>query len=309
MSIAVPFLALSLFTFQNNFWVNLHQLLHAEAVRQRTNVAATVTTTDWTPAERDAWRSALDAYTTASTRDVVFDRQLVALNDALSAVAGDGAPLPAGLPEPSLVDALNRAAAAYRARLWPRHQQSNAAWISAMAPQVERHERALTQALAAAYRTPWPTLPIRVDVSIAAGRVGAYTTDSGPPGYAAHSTISPIGEGSDGAMGFEIIFHEASHAIDAHIMEMVRDECARQQVRVPGNLWHAIIFYTVGELVRRELGMTGDAHYMPYAYRFGVYDRGMSKERPALEQHWQPYLDGKIPFDEALRGLVRDAAR
>jgi len=31
----IPILALSLFTFQNNFWVNLHQVLHAEAVKQR----------------------------------------------------------------------------------------------------------------------------------------------------------------------------------------------------------------------------------------------------------------------------------
>jgi len=244
-----------------------------------------------------------------AARDPVFDKTLITINDALSTVDDPTRALPATGGDPALFEALNRAAPAYRARLWSQHQRTNAAWISTMQPQVERHERALTQALAAAFRTAWPTLPIRVDVSIAAGRVGAYTTDSGPPGHAAHSTISPIGEGADGAMGFEIVFHEASHAVDAHIMRFVREECARQNVREPRNLWHAILFYTVGELVRRELGMTGDAHYMPYAYRFGVYDRGMSKERPALEQHWQPYLGGKLTFEEALRNVVRDVSR
>ena len=55
--------------------------------------------------------------------------------------------------------------------------------------------------------------------------------------------------------------------------------------------------------------MIGDEHYMPYAYRFDVYSKGMEKDRAALEQDWQPWLDGKVPFEEALRHLVRDATR
>jgi hypothetical protein len=82
-----------------------------------------------------------------------------------------------------------------------------------------------------------------------------------------------------------------------------------QEVRAPRNLWHALIFYTTGELVRRELGMSGDARYLPYAYRFDVYSKGMDKDRAALERDWQPWLDGKVPFEEALRNLVRDATR
>ena len=92
-------------------------------------------------------------------------------------------------------------------------------------------------------------------------------------------------------------------------MKAINEECAAQKVRAPRNLWHALIFYTTGELVRRELGMAGDAHYMPYAYRFDVYAKGMDKDRAALERDWQPWLDGKVPFEDALRNLVRDATR
>ena len=59
----------------------------------------------------------------------------------------------------------------------------------------------------------------------------------------------------------------------------------------------ALIFYMTGELVRREGG------------KAGVYSKGMEKERAALEQDWQPFLDGKVPCEEALRNLVRDATR
>jgi hypothetical protein len=95
--------------------------------------------------------------------------------------------------------------------------------------------------------------------------------------------------------------------VDAEIMRLIAAESARQQVRAPRNLWHAEIFYTTGELVRRELGMAGDAHYLPYAYRFDVYSKGMQAERAALERDWQPWLDGRVPFEEALHNLVRDA--
>ena len=66
---------------------------------------------------------------------------------------------------------------------------------------------------------------------------------------------------------------------------------------------------TTGELVRRALGKTADSHYMPYAYRFSVYEKGMLSDRASLEKNWQPWLDGTVPFEEARRTLVRDAAR
>lgn len=47
--------------------------------------------------------------------------------------------------------------------------------------------------------------------------------------------------------------------------------------------------------------------FVPYAYRFGLYNHGAWKSyRIALEKDWQPYLDGKIAFAEAIRALVRD---
>jgi hypothetical protein len=35
----------------------------------------------------------------------------------------------------------------------------------------------------------------------------------------------------------------------------------------------------------------------------------MLPDRAALERDWQPWLDGKVPLEEALRNLVRDVAR
>jgi hypothetical protein len=117
------------------------------------------------------------------------------------------------------------------------------------------------------------------------------------------------GEAAEGNIGLESIVHEASRTMDASIMRAVNAEGAAQNVRAPRNLWHALMFYTTGELVRRELGKTGDAHYLPYAYRFDVDPKGMDKDRAALERAWQPFLDGKVTYEEGLRNLVRAATR
>jgi hypothetical protein len=285
-------IAAAIFSFQNNFWVNLHQFLHAEAVRKATGKAI----------QMDA--ALVDEYAALGKKNPVFDTQLVKINDALAQVRGDS--LPDSI-DPAVAATLKRAAPTYRERFWPGHRAANDRWIAEIQPRVEKMAPALTQKLAAAYRTPWPTRPVLVDVCHDGGPVGAYTTDAGPSGFAGHSTIASSNEDTQRDMGVEIVFHEASHTVDAAIMKAVSDEAGRQGVRATRNLWHAIIFYTAGELVRRELGMVGDSHYMPYAYRYDVYSKGMDKERVALERDWQPWLDGRVTFEDALRALVRDA--
>ena len=260
--------------FQNNFWVNLHQHLQVE-----------------------------------KKGDLLFDSNLVAINDALGRMSGDAPSVTDEAIDPAVRAALNEAAPAYRAGAWPRQRAINDAWIADMQPRVARHGAAIARTLARAYHTDWPSLPILIDVSGDAGQFGAYTTNRGPAGFAGHATIAPGGEAAAGDIGLESIFHEASHTIDAALMRAVDAECAAQKVRAPRNLWHAVIFYSTGEVVRQELGMAGDAHYLPYAYRFDVYAKGMDKERAALEQDWQPFLDGKMSYEAALKNLVRDATR
>jgi hypothetical protein len=68
-----------------------------------------------------------------------------------------------------------------------------------------------------------------------------------------------------------------------------------------------MIFYTVGEMTRRELGKGGNAAYKPYAYRYQLYTGGWQRLRDALERDWRPYLDGQTSWDDALAALVRDA--
>jgi hypothetical protein len=183
-------------------------------------------------------------------------------------------------------------------------------WIAALQPLVMALGSSMASNLAAVYRVDWPSAPVVVDASFEAGADGGYTTD-GPIGTAAHTVIQTSNTGYQGDAGFEMVFREACHAdgIEQPLRTAINREAARQNVKAAPDLWHAIIFYTAGELARRELQKTGHANYQPYAYRNGVWNRGWQPLRDALERDWQPYLDGRATFDSAMQALVRDTSQ
>ncbi len=297
------------FRFQNNFWVNLHHVLRGEARRRGVGAPPRVRLEELGANEPAAWTAALDIYTRYAGLDLVFDPVLIRLNNALTRAIDDSSlrGLP-GLDAPT-TRALTMAAPIYRAHYWPAQRQLNEHWIEGVRPLIAAHGAAMADALAKAYGVAWPNEPIVVDACAEAGPNGAYTTD-GPPTTAAHTVIEAANPEYQGDMAFEMVFHEASHAraIEAPLGARIEAEAARQHAAVPPGLVHAIIFYTAGELARRTLGRSGDAHYLPYAYRYGVYTRGWQRLRDALEDDWQRYLDGAASLETAISALVRDMA-
>jgi hypothetical protein len=295
------------FRFQNNFWVNLHLALRAESRARTARAPGRIKTSALKADEREAWSSALDGYAEYGQRDLLFDPRLVRMNNRLTLLVDD-ATLDGVDVEAPAKRALTTAAPIYRAHFWAAQQQLNDRWISALQAMLAEHGAAMAAAMARVYGVRWPDDPILVDASAEAGPLGGYTTD-GPPGTAAHTTIESANPEYQNDMGFEMVFHEASHAraIGGRIIAALNGEGVRQHVAVPRDLWHVLIFFTAGELAKRELGKSGDADYKPYAYRYGVYTRGWQKLRDATEKDWLPYLDGKTSWDDAIAAVVRDA--
>jgi hypothetical protein len=44
--------------------------------------------------------------------------------------------------------------------------------------------------------------------------------------------------------------------------------------------------------------------YVPYAVREGLYKRGWENYLRVLTQYWQPYLDGRVEFSDAIAHMV-----
>ena len=123
-------------------------------------------------------------------------------------------------------------------------------------------------------------------------------------------TISASEESNRGYRGLETVFHEASHGLGLLkvLIEPLNQAAVEQKVTVPPQLWHAVLFYTAGELTRRELKARG-IDYSPYA-NAAFYDNMC---RPGcfakIAEHWTPHLDGKRSIPDALSALVAAFSR
>jgi hypothetical protein len=318
--------SLPVFEFHSGFWINLHHFLYQQArVRKgslspagqsegpgRPAAPALASTEALTLAERQAWTAALDYYARElADRDLLFNGDMVNINNRLAAMevcadlsGRESHECASGLRQ-ELIAAMENAAPVYRARWWLQQDRSNRAWVASAAPLVRQFGASLAQQLAATYHSDWPARRMRVDVVIYGGPFGAYTSLD-----PVHLTISSADPRNQGPAALEVLFHEASHALAGAVRDAIVRECRQLGKPIPRDLWHALLFYTTGEMVRRifsaaeKPGGSSPGNYTPYAYRYGLYARGWTHYQRGLERYWQPYLDGKVEFDTALARLV-----
>jgi hypothetical protein len=305
------------FEFHSGFWVNLHHFLYQQA-RARTSPGGTgaetpVSTEALSAEEKRAWSAALEFYSAGfAERDLLFNGDMVLIKNRLAEMetcadlSGRAARDCASGLRPELIAALEGAAPVYRTHWWPQHDRANRAWIAAVGSLVRQYGARLAQQLAEAYESSWPSDLLHVDVVNYGGPNGAYTTLD-----PAHITISAADSRNQGPAALEIVFHEASHTLAGAVRDAIARECRQRGKPIPRDLWHALLFYTTGEIVKRALRTPGNAagtaaapNYTPYALRNGLYERGWSNYEHALELYWQPYLDGRADFGSAVARLV-----
>jgi len=146
-----------------------------------------------------------------------------------------------------------------------------------------------------------------VDVCSFGWEFGSYTVGEGD---SAHVVIASTVPGNQGFAALEMLMHEPSHAIVAPASGAIGSDLVRISaelgIRPYSYLWHAILFYTSGELTRRALASRGVPDYRPVI--LGMYERGFRDFRQALETHWQAYLDGKVTRDAAIRKILIETA-
>jgi len=223
-----------LFDFHSNFWVNLHQVLFHEATLRTGKAgrslqgAAPLTAPGMSKQEAADWDAAVSFYAAHfGTRPQHGDDELITINDTLAQQPDDGSHLdPAGLP-PEVAAILQRAAPVYRKYWWPAEDKSNRDWIASQQGRLQDLGPKLAAAMTKDLHQQWPAAPIREDVCYYVVSLGSAFTTTGP----AHTTLSsfdPPGQylsgTNQGLSGFELLFHEASHAYADTIMDALPAE-------------------------------------------------------------------------------------
>jgi hypothetical protein len=279
-----------LFTFHSNAWLNLHHYVRAVA-------RGAPGPSGLTAEEQKQWAAGVEFYKPYASRDVLRDDGMVAIASALRGAEGrsnlEGISI-----EREVKSALERLMPVYRTHGWSDHDRANRDWITTIVPLVEHHGAAISQSLRRIYGVTWPAEPMYVDLSVVAGPGGAFSVNN-------HITISSTDPGYRGYAGLEMVFHEASHGLalfDALIQPLNRI-AAEQKVALPPQLWHAVLFFTAGEVTARDLKARG-IDYTPYANAAFYDNMCRAGCRNKIAEHWTPRLDGQRSIPEALSGLV-----
>jgi hypothetical protein len=322
---------LPVFEMHSGFWVNLHHFLYLQARLLKGNSSSTetgrgaaqpdelpVSLIDFPEADIRAWQNAVAFYSKdLAGRDLLLNGDMEIINNQLSAMEacpdleGKTTQLCKSGLRQDLVEALERAAPVYRAHWWAQQDRANREWITQVAPMIQKMGVELSGQLADVYQRPWPSERLRVDVVWYGGPFGAYTSLD-----PIHVTISSHDARNRGVYGFEVLFHESSHALAGAVTAAIAREFRARDKPIPRDFWHALLFYTTGEIVRRDVeygSMTltyeqsnGPSGYLPYAARFGLYSGSWEHFRGLLDLYWLPYLDGRVSFDTAMARLAAD---
>lgn len=332
---------LPVFEFHSGFWVNLHHFLYHEAREKMTagratgaagkNAGPTLKVSAegvaLTAEEQKAWDAAVAFYVAnEANKDIQINVDLMLLKNQLSDFEDCDELLgkkksfcDAGLPG-AIGQVLESAAPIYRAHWWKDQDRANRRWVARVAPLVREQGVGLSQKLAEIYQSKWPKERIRVEVCGYANAGGAYTTLD-----PLRVTISSLDPRNQGVQALEVLFHEASHGIALPVQVAIQRECRQRDKPIPRNLWHALIYYTTSEVLKpvmeeetpkdgksggaggQEPGKSGGkvrSTPVPRVLSDELNQRGWDEYLRLITMYWQPYLDGKVNFEDAIAHMV-----
>lgn len=287
------------FVFHNGFWVNLHHDLYQKALQLKSGkfVADSTNHTN----DYNDWIAAIKFYKqNLVSRPMLFDMRMVAIKNALEDQENNNSLITNNDSLKQYFEIINHAAAYYKNHLWLNQYRINQKWINTVEPLIEKYGDSITLELLKIYQTPWPKEAIRIDVTNYATWSGAYTTLD-----PTRITVASADSSNQKLTSLEVVFHEASHAMIDKVLADIEQQCKISNVTLPRtDLWHAVLFYTVGEVVKRHI-----PHYTPYAYAVGLWNRAWPMYINVLDKDWKPYIDGKVSYTEAITNLVNDLGK
>jgi len=209
-------------------------------------------------------------------------------------------------PVEELVELLDGAAPGYRRCVWAVQDERSREWIAKAVPLVKAHEAELSQRLSRYFGEPFP----QSSTPVAVVHYGTW--------YGANTVTRPhhimIGAGdpqNQGHSALEVVFHEVSHTMvsprNGAVARALASAATETGLEVPRGLWHGVLFYTAGQVVRQAFSQAGVRDFVSF------YEEVLPRAWPTflgpLESEWQLYLDGKIGMDEAARRLVTQTSQ
>jgi len=301
----------------NDFWLNLHHYLyvlgraHSNAPDATQPAVATAPDDErrglslLTEEERQSWASAVDSYARGISQKTSFFQPPLATMTISLAKTGDVPAFPVATWNAADREVLERAAPLYRKAWWTRHRAMNEQYVAELQRTIDRDGPAIAAFLSRVYGMEWPNRPYPTHVVAYAIWQGAFSYTGRLLILSSNSNVQ-----NDRWYPLETAFHESMHQWDDRVAPLLRAAATAHGVAVPPDLSHALVFFTVGDAVKRV-----HPDHIAVVDAFDIWRNPLSGSRvpsrrlqPPIQQIWKPYLDGRGSRDEAIDELVAAAA-
>lgn len=296
------------YEFYSNFWINMHHFLYKKAEQADEKSWQEVITDkmldQMNTKERENLSRSIQYYQDhLIEKSLLFDDQLYWTKKALIKFdINDILKNEAINSEHQQI--LNNTKNVYQKYFWKIHHEQNKQTLKKYLPLIKKIEDRAFNRIESLAKQPWPEAKIRVDLSYYSNWAGAYTTTT-----PIHVVLTSLEEGSDGAWAeygwLELLFHEPSHGIITNNKFTVADTIKRVSeelgVKVPRDLWHAVLFYFSGEAVQEALKDEG----IEYELMMKTYDI-FSRYHTVIFNYLPSYIRGKESLEDVLKKAIID---
>lgn len=293
------------YSFSVNYWFNMHHFLWLEAF-----MTSKMDSTILQPSIDTDGQSSLQKALTYYQEKLVDEdlRMSDYQSDFKQWITSDMTNLEE-IPEQfkEQMEVLTAFSPTYQRLFWGNHLQRCKEVLSANLPMIRRTEAAFVDGITLLTRQFWDEPKIKVDVTVYAKattwnlRNRPYTSV-----FPTHVVMNVYGEDKVLGNWLELLFHESAHHLifsrSYFIGGTIQDVAAVHQLKIPRQLWHAVLFYFTGALSISLLEEQGVSYPTTYMERNQVF----SRYHETLEKHLSRYMEKEITFSSAIEAIMRE---
>lgn len=293
------------FEFYNNFWINLHFYLYETAsTTYKKSLDKQVDKTIWqklSQKEKDVFQKTISYYKNNINLKNHFDQNHIAFRKWIIDYDQYDV-LPESSFELSFIQTLNEFKVIYNTHFWKTHRQTNLNKLKENLSLIKNTESVIIPQIAELAQAEWQNTKIRIDLSTKSPGGGAFTLGRTPSSIVLSTVINYKEIEGDWV---ETLFHEASHTIikrkKGAIAESIKRTSEKLNRKPPKNLWHAILFYTAGNISQKSFSAYNIKNYTLYMKREKVF----TFYQDAITRYFTPYIEKKIDLDAAIENVIK----
>ena len=205
------------------------------------------------------------------------------------------------------VNILKNVSDVYKKSFWPTHKTACEKVLNDNVELVRRTEERFVVGIKKLTCQLWQYEKLKVDITYF-GIASTWNFKHRPYTslFPTHIVMNAIGENDVKGNWVELLYHESAHQLilgsSYFVGGTIKDVSEVMKTKTPRSLGHSYLFYLTGELTKQIFNEEEIPYDTTYMQRAGVFSRYYA----ALDKHLKSYMKREITLEEATRKIINE---